>query len=97
MAFGPFHGHSVVAEGRGCDDCHGNALIQELNDTDKIVVAQWDEGEGKVVHATGAIPFVPDMLEFQFLDFDGTTWSPTTTVLDQLQYEFCTPLTDDAA
>ena len=95
IAFGPFHGHSVTSEGRACADCHGNELIQELSANDSIVVAEWDEDEGKIVHATGVIPFVPDKLEYTFVDFDGTNWSPAKMTIDQLQYEFCTPLTDD--
>lgn len=94
VAFGPFHGHSVTAEGRGCNDCHGNERIQELNDTGKIVVASWNADEGKVVHTTGAIPFAPEMLELQFVTLNNGTWEPTSTQIDQLQYEFCTPLTE---
>ena len=95
VAFGPFHGHSVVAEGRGCSDCHGNERIQELNADGKIVVTRWDDAEGKIVHTTGAIPFVPEMLELQFVTRDGDGWVPTSTDIDQLQYEFCTPLSAD--
>lgn len=92
VAFGPFHGHSVSAQGRVCNDCHANERIQELNDTGKIVVSSWDADQEKIVHTTGAIPFVPDLLELQFVTLNNGTWEPTSTKIDQLQYEFCSPL-----
>ncbi len=95
VAFGPFHGHSVTADGRDCEDCHGNARMTELNDTGAIVMSTWNAGESKVEHTTGVIPFVPDALEFQFLDYDGTSWSPVDPAEVAYQYEFCTPLTED--
>ena len=43
-----------------CSDCHDNERVQELNDTGEIVMSWWDDGESKVMHTTGVIPFVPD-------------------------------------
>ena len=99
VAFGPFHGHSVMSKGRTCADCHNNERIRELNKRGKIVMTRWDEGleTPGVVHTTGILPFVPDRLEFQFVDYDKSTnaWSPTTTQTGQAQWEFCSPLTTE--
>ncbi len=103
VAFGPYHGHSVMKAGRGCADCHGatfqgNSAVQQLKDTGKIAVTRWDPdangGQGAVVHIQGIVPFLPDKFEFQFMDFNpgSGAWSPMTTELDKLQYEFITPL-----
>jgi len=97
VAFGPFHGHSVTAEGRTCDDCHNSERIEELNQTGKIVMTRWDDtlATPGVVHTTGVVPFVPANLEFQFVDYDkaSNSWAPVTTRAGKLQWEFCSPLT----
>ncbi len=99
VAFGPFHGHWVTPEGRTCADCHNNERIRELSETGKIVMTRWDDtlDTPGIVHTTGILPFVPDVFEFQFLDYDKTsdTWSPITTKTGQLHWEFCSPLTTE--
>ena len=93
VAFGPYHGHAVTAEGRTCKDCHNSERMRELRDTDKIVMTQWDANKGKVEHTTGVIPFVPDKFKFQFVTVDREAWVPLTKEAGLLQYKFCTPLT----
>ena len=97
VAFGPYHGHSVMAKGRTCDDCHNSDRIEELNRTGKIVMTRWDNtlANPGIVHTTGVVPFVPGNLEFQFVDYDkaSNTWSPVTKKAEKSQWEFCSPLT----
>ena len=97
VAVGPFHGHSVTRDGRRCADCHNNDRITELNDTGFIVIARWDDlaDPPGIVHTTGAVPFYPNVMEFEFVDYDagGDVWTPVGTALDQMQWEFCEPLT----
>lgn len=104
VAFGPYHGHSVTAQGRSCGNCHNSDRMQELKDTGKIIMTSWDATVDPIttkpvgiVHTTGVVPFAPDSFEFQFVDFDKATgvWSPLKTVADGLQFEYCTPLTDE--
>ena len=99
VAFGPFHGHSVMSKGRTCPDCHNNERMKELNEKGKIVITRWDETleAPGIVHTTGVLPFVPDRLEFQFVDYDkhGNAWSPMTTQTGRTQWEFCSPLTTE--
>jgi hypothetical protein len=99
VAFGPFHGHSVMAKGRTCGDCHNNERVRELNETGKIIMTRWDDTleTPAIVHTTGILPFVPDALQLQFVDYDKAkgTWSPVTTQTDQTQWEFCSPLTGE--
>jgi hypothetical protein len=97
VAVGPFHGHSVTRDGRRCVDCHDNDRITELNDTGFIVIAHWDDMADPpgIVHTTGAVPFYPSVMEFEFVDYDagGDAWTSVGTALDQMQWEFCEPLT----
>ncbi len=95
VAFGPYHGHTVTAAGRVCDDCHDSERIVELNDTGSIAMTWWDDGEGKVMHNTGVIPFAPDLFTWQFVDLVDGEWVQFSTDLTQYQYKFCEPLTPD--
>jgi hypothetical protein len=95
IAFAPYHGHTITPDGRNCIDCHDSARITELNDTGAIAMTWWDGGEGKVMHTTGVVPFVPDLFTWQFVNLDGENWVELTTDLTQYQYKFCTPLTSD--
>lgn len=104
VAFAPYQGHEISAVGRTCGDCHSSARMTELKDTGKIVMTSWDPTNDPqtdkpvgIVHTTGVIPFAPDKFEFQFVNFDKATgeWSPLSTVTDGMQYEFCSPLTDE--
>ena len=96
VAVGPYQAHTTVAKGRTCSDCHNNSRVRELNDTGEIKVAWWDDEEGKLKHASGVIPFVPDKLKFQFVDLDPEgNWVPVEPDEFRLQYEFCTPLSEE--
>lgn len=92
VAFGPHHGHTVIAEGRTCKDCHNSERVLEVRNTGKVVMTRWNADEGRVIHTTGVVPFVPDKLEFQFVTLDGDVWVPLTTKTGRFQYEFCSPL-----
>jgi hypothetical protein len=100
VAFGPYHGHAITAAGRTCNDCHGNDYVTEYRDTGKIVLTEWDAaangGAGDITHAQGVIPFIdPANYVLQYLGFDGTNWTPSTTTSEGTQYKFIEPLTDN--
>lgn len=99
--FGPFHGHSVMAEGRGCGDCHGNDAIQALNADGKIILTTWNEATGRVsLNANGVIPLAEGKIEMTFVDLVDPSSTPKTWSLinqglpENVQYGYCTPLTD---
>jgi len=95
VAFGPYHAHTITAQGRHCLDCHSSDRIDELNDTGHIAMTWWDSDAGQLQHATGVIPFVPDLFTWQFVDLVDGEWAPSSTDLTQYQNEFCTPLTEE--
>jgi hypothetical protein len=94
-AFGPYHGHTITAEGRVCADCHDSPRMKELKEKGEIVMTWWDSDEGKVKHTTGVIPFVPDKFKFQFVNLVDGLWAPVDPSVIQMQHEFCTPLTEE--
>lgn len=105
VAFAPYYNHSVQGKGRVCDDCHNNTYAQDLAANKEIMMATMDNG--KLVHAQGIIPFVPDKMNFTFMDHvlsttgpfnmmnNPGTWSPlgSPTKAQSTIYEFITPLT----
>jgi hypothetical protein len=97
VAFGPYHGHSVMQKGHDCSYCHSSARIDELNETGMIKMTEWREDAGTLTHTVGMIPFVPDKFEFQFMTYDTETktWKPTTTEAEKMQWLYIEPLTTE--
>ena len=100
IVFAPFHSHSVAPKGesRACSECHDNEAIKELDAEGKIVVTEWD-GE-TLTHKEGVIPVVDNEvgeLEFAHFNYESTsdTWTLLGTTTDNIQYGYCTPLTQD--
>jgi hypothetical protein len=98
VVFAPFHSHSVAAkeETRTCSECHNNEAIQELTADGKITVAEWDEATSTLTNTQGVIPVVDGKMEFPYLNYDSASdsWSLVGTTTDNVQYGYCTPLTD---
>lgn len=81
VAIAPYRAHTIVKEGRKCDECHNNAAIQEYKQTGKITVTRWDPTQKRLVGPKGVIPVPPDWrqaLQFDFVDYTGDPKSPTT-------------------
>ncbi len=73
VAFAPFFSHSVMKEGRKCDECHGTEIVKKM-DKQRLKLT-WFE-DGKVKSVKGVIPIVEDKLEFLFLDYQDGQWVP---------------------
>lgn len=107
VAFAPMHTHSIQKNGRTCSDCHDNANMKALTANNRIGMVSLS-GTGVVSHTQGVIPFVPNKLEFTYLDhtlpdppasydmLGGVvgTWTSKTNESKLTQYNFITPLTD---
>ncbi len=79
VALAPFRGHTISKQGRGCAECHNNAVIQEYIKTGKITVSKWDGS--KLVFTSGVIPVPPDWktaLLFDFVNYTGDITKPET-------------------
>ena len=72
-----------------------------LNADGKITLTTWNSDTGRVsLNANGVIPLVEGKIEMTFVDLDDASATPKTwTLIDQglpenVQYGYCTPLTD---
>lgn len=96
-AWGPFHGHTITADGRACNACHNSANVQEYFKTGKMVVTKWDEPTRQVLHMTGVIPVPADYASSLSFDYvtklTGGAWSFVETGPDRTHMLYATPLT----
>ena len=65
VAFGPFHGHTTMEDGRGCSDCHVNfggqiEAIQQYNSTGEIQFAKWNTSDSTLSWVHGVVPLPAD-------------------------------------
>jgi len=72
VSYVPYFTHSIVKEGRKCQDCHGNEAAAKMLDGGKVEMGSFKDG--KLSHAKGVIPFVPEKLVWPWLDKDGDKW-----------------------
>jgi hypothetical protein len=81
LAIAPFTPHTVIKEGRKCEECHNSAIVQEYNQTGNITVTRWDTTQKKIINTKGVIP-VPtnwqQALKLDFVDYTGDPKSATT-------------------
>jgi hypothetical protein len=72
VVYVPYFTHSIVKEGRKCEDCHGNEAAANMLKGEQVEMAAYKDG--KLTHAQGVIPFVPEQLKWPWLDKDGEKW-----------------------
>ena len=77
IAYVPNFTHSITAEGRRCGDCHNNRAIQLIKKGKRVPVVSFKNG--KIVPWKGAVPAVPDKLQWTFFDWKGNKWIPLKT------------------
>lgn len=80
VAIGPYHGHTITAEGRKCGACHDNPNMREYRETGQLRIATWNEQAKTVTPIQGAVPIPPDYktaLKFDFLTYTAADLSPT--------------------
>jgi hypothetical protein len=100
LIMAPGYGHSIVRSAvSGCDDCHGNAHILDLDDDSLLVVAGYDDvGSVNTVEGFVPVPFnYETALIFDFLVYDAGTesWSLLSRGQDATQLLFAEPLSDE--
>ncbi len=72
IAYAPYFTHSIMDKGRECGDCHNNKAMKLISTGKKIQVT--DYKNGKIIEWDGIIPYVPEKLQWVFLDKDGDKW-----------------------
>lgn len=98
-AWGPFHGHTITAQGRNCNACHSNDALLDLDRDGTLKLVEWDEDLNKLVYRRGIIPLTPDFQDTFLFDYvtkdAGGGWIFLEEGPDQTQIRFGTPLTTE--
>jgi hypothetical protein len=98
-AWGPFTGHTITAQGRDCNACHGNENLRDYDMDGTLKVVRWDEDRVQLVPRTGVIPMTPDFVEtfrFDFVTKEGAgSWFFLEEGPDNTQIRYGTPLNAD--
>jgi hypothetical protein len=68
VTYVPYFTHSIVKEGKKCNDCHSNEAAKKMLKGKQVEMAKFEDG--KLTHAGGVIPFVPEFLKWPWLDKD---------------------------
>ncbi len=73
IAYVPYLTHSISAEGRKCEACHGNKAVEKLAAGEKFTPASYTNG--KMEFFQGVIPVAPNYLDWPFLKKKGNKWT----------------------
>jgi hypothetical protein len=74
ITFGPGFPHSVMKEGRKCEDCHGTQIIKDIQEN-KFYPIRYEKGELKNV--SGVVPVLEGMKwNFVYLNYMNGKWIP---------------------
>jgi hypothetical protein len=76
ITYVPYFTHSVRAEGRACDDCHGTEAAEAIA-AGKTFQPAWVK-DGELSFYSGVIPLAPQQLDWPFLEKKGGKWVPFT-------------------
>jgi hypothetical protein len=97
-AWGPFTGHTITAQGRDCNACHGNENIRAYDLAGGTLdVVRWNSDLSSLVPRTGIIPLAPGFAQsytFDFVTKEGAgSWFFLEQGPDNTQIRYGTPLT----
>ncbi len=68
VSYVPYFTHSIVKKGRNCSDCHGADAAVKMAKGEAVDIATF--ADGKLSHAQGVIPFIPELIKWPWLDKD---------------------------
>ncbi|NDV18195.1 hypothetical protein GO013_02025 [Pseudodesulfovibrio sp. JC047] len=78
VTYVPYLTHSIMAEGRTCEQCHATEAVSALAKGEKY--APGIVQDGKLSFKKGVIPLVPDLLDWPFLEKKKGAWVPFTPI-----------------
>lgn len=85
VAYAPYYTHAIRSKGRKCADCHANEAVKLIRQGQKVPMAAFRDG--KIVAWQGAVPVVPDQLEWVYLNKKDDEWVPIeTTEPEKVQF-----------
>ena len=74
ITYVPYFTHSIMAQGRKCEQCHNTDAVNTLAAFQKFTPAVFENGELKFYK--GVIPLAPDLLDWLFLEKKEGKWIP---------------------
>lgn len=105
-ALAPFRSHTIVEEGRKCNECHANANLQRYRETGTMTLTRWDPEQKRILMPQGVIPVPPNWQEALLIDFvtytgdlaaptDPERWEFLKRGADGMQLYYAEPLTEE--
>lgn len=73
VVFAPFFSHSVMKQGRKCDECHRTEIVKMMEK--KKVQLTWFENQ-ELKSVKGVVPVVDGKLDLMYLDYKDGKWIP---------------------
>ena len=95
VSYVPYFTHSIMREGRKCEQCHATEAVNTLAASKKMIPAVFKDD--KLEFYKGIIPLVSDLLAWPFLEKKGDKWvpfEPETKPLVQMAL-YAEPFTQD--
>lgn len=73
----PYFTHSIMGQGRTCEECHGIEAVKKLSEGEQLIPARVESG--KVVFHKGVLPLASsDQFKWPFLKKQGGVWKEFT-------------------
>jgi hypothetical protein len=85
ISYVPYFTHSIMREGRKCEQCHATEAVKTLAASKEFTPAVFKDG--KLEFYKGIIPVIPELLNWPFLEKKGDAWvqfEPKTKPLVQM-------------
>ncbi|MDM8552531.1 hypothetical protein QUF72_20770 [Desulfobacterales bacterium HSG2] len=74
VAYVPYFTHSIMGEGRKCEQCHATEAVSILASSKRFAPAIFRDG--RLEFYKGVIPLAPDLLDWVFLEKKEGKWVP---------------------
>lgn len=72
VTYVPYFTHSVLPEGRKCEQCHGTEAVTSLAQGKRYAPAVFENG--KLTFKKGVVPLAPTLLDWPFLEKKNGKW-----------------------
>ncbi|MBW2646654.1 MAG: hypothetical protein JRE23_10830 [Deltaproteobacteria bacterium] len=74
IVYVPYLTHSIMSDGRKCEECHGTEAVSAIASGKRFTMATYKND--KINFYKGIVPLAPDLLEWPFFRKEGGKWLP---------------------
>ncbi|VEN72873.1 conserved exported hypothetical protein [Candidatus Desulfarcum epimagneticum] len=74
IVYAPYLTHSIMSQGRKCDDCHGTKAVETIASGKTHDMAEFRDG--KPIFYKGVVPLEPNRLNWPFFKKTDGKWTP---------------------